>query len=166
MRYLSRLIAGTLTIIGITFSGCTRGKEATPSTKVPCPAQAKAFVPPTAEEAYRLQDDCTHRGEKILRENAIGIALAHEQVSRYNPTTNRCYVRLEVHAGDPTEFQKYDFSTYLFDGQTGEMLASFTVKAGGARWYQGFGCDLGAGQNSPCVEERVADCMSGKECEP
>ena len=31
---------------------------------------------------------------------------------------------------DPTEFQKYDLSTYLFDGQTGEMLASFTVKPG------------------------------------
>jgi hypothetical protein len=136
MRNLNRLIAGTLTIIGITFSGCTREKEA-PSTPVPCPAQAKTFVPPTAEEAYRLQDDCIHRGEKILRESVIGIALAHEQVSRYNPTTNRCYVRLEVHAGDPTEFQKYDFSTYLFDGQTGEMLASFTVKPGGCTEVSG-----------------------------
>ena len=97
MRNLKRLVAGTLTILGITLSGCTREKEA-PSTPVPSPAQAKAFVPPTAEEAYRLQDDCTHRGEKILRENLIGIALAHEQVSRYNATTNKCYVRLEVHA--------------------------------------------------------------------
>jgi hypothetical protein len=165
MRNVKRLVAGTLTILGLILLGCTREKEA-PSTPVPSPAQTRAFVPPTAEEAYRLQDDCTHRGEKILRENLIGIALTHEQVSRYNATTNRCYVRLEVHALDLAELQKYDYSTYLFDGQTGEMLASFTVKPGGARWYQGFGCDLGAGQNSPCVEEKVADCMSGKACEP
>lgn len=165
MRNVKRLVAGLLVILGISLFGCKREKEAS-STPVPSSPQAKAFVPPTAEEAYRLQDDCTHRGEKILRENLIGIALTQEQVSRYNATTNRCYVRLEVHALKPDEFEKYDFSTYLFDGQTGEMLASFTVKPGGARWYQGFGCDVTAGQDSPCVEEKVADCMSGKACEP
>ena len=57
--------------------------------------------------------------------------------------------------------QKYDFSTYLYDGQTGELLASFTAKAGGQKGWLGFGCS-----DSSCVEEKVADCMSGKACEP
>jgi hypothetical protein len=96
-----------------------------------------------------------------MRENEIGPVLTQEQVSRYNPTTNRCYVRLRVHAQNLKEWDKYDNSTYLEDGQTGELLASFTVKAGGARWSTGFGCS-----DEPCVEEKVAACMSGKECEP
>jgi hypothetical protein len=160
MRNANKLVAGTLTVLGIILFGCTREKE-TPSAQVPSSAQARAFVPPTAEEAYRLQDDCTHRGEKILRESVIGSALTHQQVSRYNATTNRCYVRLEVRALKLDEFEKYDFSTYLEDGQTGEMLAFITVKPGGQRAYLGFGCS-----DSPCVEEKVADCMSGKACEP
>jgi hypothetical protein len=73
-------------------------------------------------------------------------------------------VRLEVRALKLDEFQKYDFSTYLFDGQTGEMLASFTVKPGGERWFQGFGCDITG--NPSCVEEKIASCMQGKECDP
>jgi hypothetical protein len=159
MRNVKRLVAGTLTILGLILLGCTREKEA-PSTPTPASAPTKAFVPPTAEEAYRLQDDCTHRGEKILRENVIGVALTQEQVSRYNPTTNRCYVRLEIHALRLDELQKYDYSTYLEDGQTGELLAFFRLKAGGERAWNGFGCS-----DSSCVEEKVADCMSGKACE-
>jgi len=133
------LVAGTLTIVGLILVGCTREKDA-PSAPTSFSAPAKAFVPPTAQEAYRLQDDCTHRGEKILRDNFIGSALTQEQVSRYNPTTNRCYVRLEVHAKFLSESGKYDNSTYLEDGQTGEMLAFFRVKPGGERAYLGFAC--------------------------
>jgi hypothetical protein len=104
--------------------------SAAPSVK----ARSQSFVQPTAEQAYRLQDDCSRRGEAIMRKNEIGPVLTQEQVSRYNPTTNRCYVRLRVHANNLKEWDKYDNSTYLEDGQTGELLASFTVKAGGARW--------------------------------
>jgi|ERR1039458_435309 hypothetical protein len=132
MRNVKRLVAGTLTMLGIILFGCTKEKEA-PLAPVLSSAPYKAFVPPTAEEAYRLQDDCTRRGEKILRQNLVGSALTQEQVSRYNATTNRCYVRLEVHALRLDELQKYDFSTYLYDGQTGELLASFTAKAGARR---------------------------------
>ncbi len=88
---------------------------------------------PTAEEAYRLQDDCTRRGERILNENLIGSALTQEEVSRYNATTNRCYVRLDVHAKNLNDRDKYDVSSYLKDGQTGELLAYFTRKPNGAK---------------------------------
>jgi hypothetical protein len=160
MRNVKRLVACTLTILGLTLLGCTREKDA-PLTPTPSSASTKDFVLPTAEEAYRLQDDCTHRGEKILRDNVIGVALSQEQVSRYNPTTNRCYVRLQVHARFLSEWGKYDNSTYLEDGQTGEMLAFFRLKPNGERASLGFGCS-----DSPCVEEKVADCMSGKACAP
>jgi hypothetical protein len=70
-------------------------------------------------------------------------------------------VRLEVHAKDLSEWDKYDSSAYLEDGQTKEMLAQYTHKANGKTSYMGFGC-----QDIACVEAKVAACMSGKECEP
>jgi hypothetical protein len=147
-----------LVVLALVLAGCT-SEKATPTP--PPSAKAKPnFAPPTAEEAYRLQDDCTRRGEAILRNNVIGSALTQEQVSRYNATTNRCYVRLEVHAQDLSQLDKYDYSTYLKDGQTGELLAFFTVKAGGAQSFLGFGCN-----DFFCVSDKVAACMSGKECE-
>jgi hypothetical protein len=159
MRILS------VALLAIVLSGCDRLNQQN-QQKEPAPPKAPvntkpSFVPPTAEQAYRLQDDCTRRGEAILREDEIGPVLTHEQVSRYNPTTNRCYVRLEVHAMNLNEWDKYDNSTYLEDGQTGELLAFFIVKAGGARSFLGFGCS-----EEPCVEEKLAACMGGKECEP
>ena len=161
---MGKAIAGPLAVLVLVLGGCTSERATPPpSSSAPVPTKLKtpSFVPPTAEQAYRLQDDCTRRGEKILRENFIGSALTHEQVSRYNATTNRCYVRLEVHAADLSEWSKYDSSTYLEDGQTGELLAFITVKPGGAKGYLGFGCG-----DDACVSEKIADCMSGKECEP
>ena len=148
-------IALTVSLLGLI--GCTTEKAAPPPPAKPRPN----FVPPTAEEAYRLQDDCTRRGDKILRDNFIGFKLAQEQVARYNETTKRCYVRLEVHAKDLSEMDKYDYSTYLEDGQTKEMLAYFRHKPDGKTAYLGFGCN-----DTECVESKVAACMSGKECEP
>jgi hypothetical protein len=84
-----------------------------------------------------------------------------EQVSRYNETTNRCYVRLEVHAKDLSELEKYNYATYLEDGQTKELLAYYTRMPNGNTIYLGFGC-----HDSACVEAQVAACMNGKECEP
>src|SRR5271169_4536222 len=106
---------------------CTPDKATTPTPEAPMKAKAPNFIPPTAEEAYRLQDDCTRRGEKILRDNVIGSGLTQEQVSRYNPITNRCYVRLDVHALHQAEWTKYEVSTYLKDGQTGELLGYYGV---------------------------------------
>jgi hypothetical protein len=136
---------------------------------VTAPVQARpVVVPPTAEEAYRLQDDCTRRGEKILKNNVVRQALTQEQVSRYNPVTNRCYVRLEVHAADLSEWNKFENGTYFYDGQTGEMLAFFRINPDGRKAYLGFDC----GGTVPyeagfdCVSAKVAACMSGRDCEP
>jgi len=139
--------------------------SATKPTPPAGPTQAKkqmpGFLPPTAEQAYRLQDDCSKRGEEILSKNVIGSALTQEQVSRYNATTNRCYVLVNVHAADLTEWQKYENANYFEDGQTGEMLAWFTIKENQAKAYLGFGCG-----DFDCVAEKVAACMKGQECEP
>jgi hypothetical protein len=43
-------------------------------------------VMPTAEQAYKLQDDCSRRGELVLRENIIGSALT---IRRYRATMRR-----------------------------------------------------------------------------
>ena len=91
----------------------------------------------------------------------VGSALTREQVSRYNAVTNRCYVRLEVHAKNLDELQKYDYSTYLKDGQTGELLAYFIVKADGGKAFLGFGC-----ADFFCVSEKVSACMNRKDCDP
>jgi len=150
-----------LAVVAFTFAGCTSDKvSATPPVLSVAAAKAN-FVPPTAEEAYRLQDDCTRRGEKVLRGNVVGSALTQEQVSRYNMVTNRCYVRLDVHAMDLSQWQQYDNSSYLYDGQTGEMLAFITTKKGGEKGYLGFSCS-----DFFCVSEKITACMAGKECDP
>lgn len=145
------------------FLGCTKSNAPSmpPSQPAPVSTKTPSFVPPTAEEAYRLQDDCTRRGEIMLRENVVGSALTHEQVSRYSPTTNRCYVRLEVHAKNLDEWFKYDSSIHLYDGQTKELLASVTHKPDHKDSYVGFGCS-----DVACVESKIGECMSGKDCEP
>jgi hypothetical protein len=115
-------------------------------------------VSPT-EEAYRLQDDCTRRGEAILQSLGYKPPLEADQVSRYNATTNRCYVRILTHGvGDVND----DPMTVLEDGQTKEVLgAYFRDPKTGKDKYRGFGCG-----DSACVEKKVAACMNGKECEP
>jgi hypothetical protein len=122
--------------------------------------QMPGFLPPTAEQAYRLQDDCSKRGEEILSKNVIGSALTQAQVSRYNAITNRCYVLLTVHAANLDELQKYENANYFEDGQTGELLGWFTVNANQTKTYDGFECG-----DFDCVAEKVAACMKGQDCE-
>lgn len=115
-----------------------------------------------------MQDDCSRRGENILRNNVIGRALTQEQVSRYNPVTNRCYVRLDVHAADLNEWTKFDNGTYFYDGQTRELLAFFRINPDGGKAFLGFDCvgTVPYDAGFDCVSTKVAACMSGKDCEP
>ncbi len=83
----------------------------------------RAYNLPTAAEVFRLRSECAVLGQKILDNNVIGSALTQSQVSHYNPATNRCYVQLTVQSANLSGDY---FSNYLFDGQTGEMLASAT----------------------------------------
>ena len=64
-----------------------------------------------------------------MNNNVIGIALTQDEVSHYDPKTNRCYVRLDVHTADLTRYEDY-YATHVFDGQTKELLVSITSKNG------------------------------------
>src|SRR5271169_1361629 len=121
MPHRLALVLATTTFL---LAGCNGKEHSSPSTTPPSAAvQTKpSFVPPTAEEAYRLQDDCSQRGAAVLRTNVIGSALTQEQVSRYNPTTNRCYVRLEVRPLVLNDANQFQLHTVLYDGQTREFL--------------------------------------------
>jgi hypothetical protein len=152
-----------LALVLIALVSCTKESPSAKAAVDPVPTPTKpSFVAATAEEAYRLQDDCNRRGVIVMKNNIIGSALAQEQVSRYNPTTNRCYVRLEVYPivlNDSNQFQRH---TSLFDGQTGEFLASYEVKGDGKQGaFTGFGC-----ADFFCVSSKMRGCMNGKECDP
>jgi len=92
--------------------------------KAPAENQPASNRLPTATEVFDLRLKCVALGEKILSENFIGSALTHDQVSRYNPETNRCYVKLGVSTADlSTPREKFVRDDFLYDGQTKEMLA-------------------------------------------
>jgi hypothetical protein len=97
-------------------------------------AEERTFRLPTATEVFQLRSACVVLGQKILEGNVIGSALVQEQISHYNPRTNRCYVELIVHAADLSKYDQFDFSRYLYDGQTKEMLAVAGTKRGSQKW--------------------------------
>ena len=85
-------------------------------------AAPSPFRAQTATELFDLQSKCTAMGEKIKKETNSGdVDLAQEQVSHYNQKDNRCYVKLSVSF---LKSEDYKVNVYLFDGQSGEMLAS------------------------------------------
>jgi hypothetical protein len=60
----------------------------------------------------------------------IGSALTQEQVTHYNPRTNRCYVKLEVHTADlRSPSDNWIDHVNLFDGQTHEVLVWTSAEA-------------------------------------
>jgi hypothetical protein len=85
---------------------------------------------PSASEVFDLRSKCAALGEKLLAENAVGSALDQDQVSRYSPETNHCYVKIEVYSSVlTTPPDSFVTRKYLYDGQTGELLAT-TAKKG------------------------------------
>ena len=113
-------------------SACSEKSKVTEAEKV---VETQKNVPsqilPTATEVFHLRNECRKLADKILYENIIGKVLAQEQTSFYNPKNNRCFVELDVHTADlnlPEE--KSIRSTYLYDGQTGELLAFADNKYG------------------------------------
>jgi hypothetical protein len=83
----------------VILSGCQQTSTPKPAVDEP------AFRKPTATEIFNLRSKCAEFGEKIMNENIIGIALAQEQVSHYDPKSNRCYVELTVHTADMTKHE-------------------------------------------------------------
>jgi hypothetical protein len=109
------------------------GVIGSPDTKPSAPHLAERTNQlPTATEVFDLRSRCVALGEKIMENNAIGSALTQWQNSHYNPVINRCHVELIVQSANKSI--PYQSQTMLYDGQTGELLATFQVKEDGVRF--------------------------------
>ena len=105
------------------FSGCQKSSAPFP------PVDAPSFRSPTATEVFNLRSKCAELGEKILKNTVIGDALKTDQLSHYAAKTNRCYVQLTVWNANLAKGDEY-FQQYLFDGQTGQVLAAIRREKG------------------------------------
>lgn len=116
-RYGSSLTPAMLLFaVHVLLFGCQKPSAPKPVVNDP------AFRTPTATEVFNLRSKCAELGKKTLEQNIIVPTLAQEQVSHYDPKTNRCYVELDVHMADLTKYED-SYARYLHDGQTGEILA-------------------------------------------
>src|SRR5438445_965290 len=96
------------------FSGCQKSSAPVP------PVDAPSFQSPTATEVFNLRSKCAELGEKIMKNTVIGDELKKDQLSRYDPKMNRCYVQLTVWNANLGNGDDY-FQRYLYDGQTGQV---------------------------------------------
>lgn len=107
------------------FFGCQRSSSPIPAVN----AKAPSFRSPTATEVFNLRSKCAELGEKIVKNAIAGDDLNKEQLSHYEPKTNRCYVRLTVWNANLGKEDEY-FQQYLLDGQTGQVLAAIRREHG------------------------------------
>lgn len=105
------------------FSGCQKSSAPIPRVDAP------SFPSPTATEVFNLRSKCAELGEKIMKNTVTGAALKKDQLSHYEPKTNRCYVQLTVWNADLAKGDDY-FQQYLFDGQTSQELAAIRREKG------------------------------------
>jgi hypothetical protein len=105
------------------FSGCQKSSAPGPTVDAP------TFRSATATEVFNLRSKCAELGEKIMNNTAIGDGQKKNQVSHYEPKTNRCYVQLTVWNANLAKGDDY-FRQYLFDGQTGQVLAAIHREKG------------------------------------
>jgi nitrate reductase alpha subunit len=106
------------------FSGCQKS-----SAPPIAPVGGPAFRSPTATEVFNLRSKCAELGEKILKATVAGEGLKKEQLSHYEPKTNRCYVQLTVWNPNLGKGEDY-FQQYLLDGQNGQVLAAIRREKG------------------------------------
>lgn len=126
-----------IALLGVMLSGfgqigCEHRNEETVAPR----AEARS-LPPTATEVFHLQSECVEMGKKVLENN-----LAYQmekldmeqgkmpkddvtQLAHYNTKDNHCYVELSLR--DTGEQMKYAMRE-VYDGQTGELLASYSIK--------------------------------------
>src|ERR1700720_2523694 len=117
---------------GIGQIGCERRNQATATPRAEPEARN---LPPTATEVFHLQSECVEMCKKVLENNlAYQMETADMEQSRvpkddvtqlahYNAKDNHCYVELSAH--DQAEPMKSAVRE-VYDGQTGELLASYT----------------------------------------
>ena len=74
---------------------------------LPCVSGSQAAErvqqPPSATEVFHLRSLCAKLGEQLFEETFIGSALTKDQVSHYDPKSNRCYVELTVQKISPKD---------------------------------------------------------------
>jgi hypothetical protein len=104
-------------------SGCQ--KSSAPTAR----ADVSSFPAPTATEVFNLRSKCAELGEKIMKNTAIGDGLKKDELSHYEPKTNRCYVQLTIWNANLGKDGEY-FQEYLYDGQTGQVLADIRREKG------------------------------------
>lgn len=112
-----------LSVLLLFFSGCQ--KSSTPNS----PVDAPSFRAPTATEVFDLRSKCAELGEKIMKNTIAGDELKKDQLSHYEPKTNRCYVQLTIWNANPAKRDEH-FQQYLFDGQTRQVLAAIRRENG------------------------------------
>ena len=98
-------------------SGCRKSSAPISS------ADTASFRNPTATEVFDLRSKCAELGEKILKNTAIADGLTKDQLSHYEPKTNRCYIQVTVWNANPSKGDDH-FQQHLYDGQTGQLLAA------------------------------------------
>ena len=88
-----------------------------------------SFRSPTATEVFNLRSKCAELGEKIMKNTVVGDALKKDQLSHYDPKTNRCYVQLTIWNSNLANGEE-NFEQDLVDGQTGQVLAAIRREKG------------------------------------
>ena len=92
-------------------------------------AGEKVQQPPTATELWQLRSVCVELGRKIVKDVQHPLVQPPEyslrMSSRYDPATGHCYVlTTEMRVDETYGGHKGDDRVILWDGQTGEILAS------------------------------------------
>jgi hypothetical protein len=66
-------------------------------------------------------------------------------------------------AKDLFKQKQFDDSFYIYDGQTRDLLASYTMRGSDPKGYPylGFGCG-----DWQCVQQRIQEYMKGQDCDP
>jgi hypothetical protein len=123
-----KLLAVSVPVLSalLCFAGC---QKSSPPAASATSGDEPAFRAPTATEVFDLRTKCAELGEKIMKNTAARADLKKEELSHYEPKTNRCYVRLTLWNGNVGKGDE-DFQQYLYDGQTGQMLAAIRRQNG------------------------------------
>ena len=117
----------TVILLGVTGFSTSCHSNSAESSAGPSPK-------PSTSEVFQLRSACARLAESLLKEqnddlepwiNIPTYAWWHElsQVSRYNPSTNRCYVEITTRTTARKDRDYEEVTRELYDGQTKETLA-------------------------------------------
>jgi hypothetical protein len=131
--------------IMLTIAGCSKAKEVSKPKEASLPYRSAS-----ASEVFKLRSECASLTQQINNDSDVGPALLKTAVSHYNAKTNRCYGEITVAPVDG----KPGYASYLYDGQTREMLAYYREEAGHIN-YNNFKLPLSDDPNERMQPESV-----------